>query len=142
MPSVFPYFPFRDMKKKKTRGFQNILRTLVIQYSIWTGITYKFSWFKNYIVWHFKITLKPIMPFSQSFAAMMHSTPKKMYLISKDTFPLAKHLFKSRTKLLSSQDTPKARNITEVVYVKGLWTDTKPTPEFHCTRLTWLFLTR
>ena len=63
-----------------------------------------------------------------------------MCLISKDTFLLAKHLFQSGTKLLSSQHILKAWTIPGVVYDKGLWTNTKPTPETHCTRLAWLCL--
>lgn len=64
-----------------------------------------------------------------------------MYLISKDTFPLAKLLSQSGTKLLISQHTLKARNITVATYVKGLSPNMKPTPESQGTSLSWL-LTR
>lgn len=71
---------------------------------------------------------------------MMYSNSQENVLDFKRHISVGKTPVSKWTKLLSSQHILKAWTITEVVYDKGLWTNTKPTPETHCTRLAWLCL--
>lgn len=84
------------------------------------------------MVQHLKIAPKITIAFLSSFATMMHSNTQENVPDFKKHISLGKHLFQSRTKLLTSQHTLKARNTTEAMYVKGSWTNRKPTPESHC----------